>query len=142
MLRPRHSVRDSKEEHSFLPRPGPEPFLPAMSFRDLLKDPICRPEDVGQPIPPSPHAVSVSLPRWQDVVDYEEKKPGRWPGSPMAIPAFLFTGQYRSWPAKSAGIGLAFLSHPYPPQRVAQTSSTVPALGGRKLWPGGAFTLS
>ena len=28
---------------------------------------------VGQPIPPNvSHAVSVSLPRWQDIVDYEE----------------------------------------------------------------------
>lgn len=28
---------------------------------------------VGMPIPPDePHAVSVSLPHWQDIVDYEE----------------------------------------------------------------------
>ncbi len=89
MLRPRHSVHDSKEEPSFLSRPGPEPFLPAMSFRDLLKDPICRPEDVGQPIPPSPHAVSVSLPRWQDVVDYEEKKPGAMARLTNGYPRFF-----------------------------------------------------
>lgn len=30
---------------------------------------------MGQPIPASVHAVSVALPRWQDVVGYEEKKP-------------------------------------------------------------------
>src|SRR5689334_21340122 len=35
----------------------------------------CRPEDLGRPIPASAHAVSVALPRWQDVVGYEEKKP-------------------------------------------------------------------
>src|SRR6516165_4000129 len=36
---------------------------------------LWRPEDLGRPIPASPHAVSVALPRWQDVVGYEEKKP-------------------------------------------------------------------
>ncbi|MFH1532240.1 MAG: PLP-dependent transferase [Pseudomonadota bacterium] len=30
---------------------------------------------LGHPIPDSPHAVSVSLPRWQDVIDYEEGRP-------------------------------------------------------------------
>jgi cystathionine gamma-synthase len=30
---------------------------------------------LGQPIPPSTHAVSVALPRWEHVVGYEEKKP-------------------------------------------------------------------
>lgn len=30
---------------------------------------------LGHPIPNSPHAVSVSLPRWQDVIGYEEKAP-------------------------------------------------------------------
>ena len=44
-------------------------------MRDLLTDPISRPDELGSPIPPSPHAVSVALPRWQDVVDYEEDKP-------------------------------------------------------------------
>src|SRR5512132_3308117 len=44
-------------------------------MRDLLTDPISRPEELGCPIPPSPHAVSVALPRWQDVVGYEENKP-------------------------------------------------------------------
>lgn len=30
---------------------------------------------LGEPIPNSPHAISVSMPRWDDVVGYEEKKP-------------------------------------------------------------------
>jgi cystathionine gamma-synthase len=46
-----------------------------MNARDLLKQPIWQGEELGQPIPGSPHAVSVALPRWQDVVGYEEKKP-------------------------------------------------------------------
>ncbi len=32
-------------------------------------------QDVGRPIPNSRHAVSMALPRWQDVVGYEEKWP-------------------------------------------------------------------
>ena len=46
-----------------------------MNERDLLREPICRAEELGQPIPDSVHAVSVALPRWQDVVGYEEKSP-------------------------------------------------------------------
>jgi len=40
---------------------------------DLLHHPVWRPEQLGQPIPDSLHAVSVALPRWRDVVGYEEK---------------------------------------------------------------------
>lgn len=46
-----------------------------MSAYDLLQRPLWRPEDLGRPIPPDPHAVSVALPRWEDVVGYEEKRP-------------------------------------------------------------------
>src|SRR5258707_13438650 len=42
---------------------------------DLLKQPVWEARDLGRPIPASTHAVSVALPRWQDVVGYEEKKP-------------------------------------------------------------------
>jgi len=41
----------------------------------LLEKPVWEPSDLGKPIPDSTHAVSVALPRWQDVVGYEEKKP-------------------------------------------------------------------
>jgi cystathionine gamma-synthase len=53
----------------------PVEALNRQPMRDLLTDPIYRAEELGSPIPPSPHAVSVALPRWQDVVDYEEKTP-------------------------------------------------------------------
>jgi cystathionine gamma-synthase len=46
-----------------------------MTVRDLLLNPIWRGDELGEPIPDSPHAVSVALPRWQDVVGYEEKWP-------------------------------------------------------------------
>lgn len=44
-----------------------------MSSDALLTNPTWRADQLGLPIPDSPHAVSMALPRWQDVVDYEEK---------------------------------------------------------------------
>jgi cystathionine gamma-synthase len=46
-----------------------------MKRRDMLRDPIWQASEVGAPIPDSRHAVSVALPRWEDVVAYEEKSP-------------------------------------------------------------------
>jgi cystathionine gamma-synthase len=46
-----------------------------MNSRDLLRDPVWKAEELGRPIPDSIHAVSMALPRWQDVVGYEERKP-------------------------------------------------------------------
>lgn len=43
--------------------------------RDLLKNPVWKGEELGHPLPESTHAVSAALPRWQDVVGYEEKQP-------------------------------------------------------------------
>jgi cystathionine gamma-synthase len=40
--------------------------------RDLLIDPVWEAASLGWPLPVETHAVSVSLPCWQDVVDYEE----------------------------------------------------------------------
>jgi cystathionine gamma-synthase len=46
-----------------------------MTGCDLLEKPLWEPQELGRPIPGSPHAVSVALPRWKDVVGYEEKNP-------------------------------------------------------------------
>lgn len=46
-----------------------------MTPRELQKNPIWQADKLGQPLPDSAHAVSVALPRWQDVVGYEEKRP-------------------------------------------------------------------
>jgi len=40
--------------------------------RDLLKNPLWKAEDLGAPLPDSPHAASVCLPTWADIVGYEE----------------------------------------------------------------------
>tara|TARA_B100002052_G_scaffold296700_1_gene325715 strand:+ start:1765 stop:3219 length:1455 start_codon:yes stop_codon:yes gene_type:complete len=46
-----------------------------VSPRDLLSDPCWQGQDLGHPLPDAPHAVSVALPRWQDVIAYEEQDP-------------------------------------------------------------------
>ncbi len=43
--------------------------------RDLLTHPAHRPEDLGVPLPDCEHAVSVALPTWRDIIDYEEEHP-------------------------------------------------------------------
>ena len=45
-----------------------------MSNRDLLTNPCWSKKDLGEALPDSIHAVSVALPTWEDVIDYEEKK--------------------------------------------------------------------
>lgn len=42
---------------------------------DLLKHPLCNPEDLGKAIPDNEFGVSVCLPLWRHVVGYEEKDP-------------------------------------------------------------------
>ena len=46
-----------------------------MTARNLFTEPAWEGAELGEPLPNSTHAVSVALPRWQDVVGYEEKTP-------------------------------------------------------------------
>ena len=46
-----------------------------MRSRDLLQDPCWQGSDLGHPLPDATHAVSVALPRWSDVIAYEEQDP-------------------------------------------------------------------
>ena len=46
-----------------------------MSSRDLLHNPCWQGKDLGHPLPDSTHAVSVALPRWRDVIAYEDNDP-------------------------------------------------------------------
>lgn len=41
-------------------------------MRELLQDPAWREEDLGIPLPESPHACAVCLPTWDSVIGYEE----------------------------------------------------------------------
>ena len=56
----------------------------------LHAHPLCRPEDLGYPIPGSPHAVSVCLPTWADIIGYEEKEPRVIDKMCTGYPRFFF----------------------------------------------------
>lgn len=43
-------------------------------MRNLLQDPAWREEDLGLPLPESPHACAVCLPTWDSVLGYEEER--------------------------------------------------------------------
>ncbi len=45
------------------------------AVRDVMLDPPWRGDELGHPLPDSPYAVSVALPRWSQVVGYEEGDP-------------------------------------------------------------------
>ncbi len=61
-----------------------------MIKRNLITNPCWSAKDLGQALPNSPHAVSVALPRWQDVIDYEEKKPSCIDSLKSIYPRFGF----------------------------------------------------
>ncbi len=94
-----------------------------MNDSDLLAHPLWEPSDLGRPLPASTHAVSVSLPRWEDVIGYEEKKPAVVARLQAGYPRFVvhtlvaavarrFSEQLECLPfpsAKTAGMALAFV---------------------------------
>jgi len=59
-------------------------------MRNLLTDPLWKPEDLGKPIPDSPYAVSVCLPCWADNVGYEEGEPRVVDRMQSGYPRFFF----------------------------------------------------
>jgi cystathionine gamma-synthase len=89
-----------------------------MNARDLLHQPVWQGEELGQPIPPGPHAVSVALPRWQDVVDYEEKKPAVMARLQGGYPRFVVQRLVEEL-ARRMGGGQPCL--PFPSARSAET---------------------
>ena len=58
--------------------------------RKLLREPLWREEDLGRPIPDSPHATSVALPLWKHVVGYEEGDPDVVKRMVCGYPRFVF----------------------------------------------------
>lgn len=80
----------------------------------------CRPEDLGRPIPASTHAVSVALPRWQDVVGYEEKKPEVIERLSSGYPRFVVHALVKEL-AQHLAAGRSCL--PFPSARVARLAA-------------------
>ena len=69
----------------------------------LYARPLWQAADLGRPIPDSPHAVSVALPRWQDVVDYEEHHPEIIAKLASGYPRFVIHPQVRIVAQRLAG---------------------------------------
>src|SRR6476660_8051009 len=69
---------------------------------------------LGQRIPPSPHAVSCSLPTMRDVRGYEEKNPETMRQLTSGYPRFVV--------------------HPFSRRLIEYYSNKTPALAGRTLW--------
>ena len=51
---------------------GPVQVMEGLAMRDLMVEPAWQEEDLGIPLPDSPHACSVCLPTWDSVIGYEE----------------------------------------------------------------------
>jgi cystathionine gamma-synthase len=56
----------------------------------LADHPLWQRDDLGKPLPPSPHAVSVALPLWEHVVGYEEGDEAVVNALQAGYPRFLF----------------------------------------------------
>lgn len=72
-----------------------------MSARDLLLDPLWRAEDLGHPIPDSPHATSVCLPLWRHAVGYEEGDPAILARLGCGYPRFVYHSRVRELCARA-----------------------------------------
>jgi cystathionine gamma-synthase len=88
-----------------------------MNARDLMQHPIWQAHEAGQPIPDSPHAVSVALPRWQDVVGYEEKSPEVMDRLQGGYPRFVIHPLVQALGRRIAGDQPCL---PFPSARVAE----------------------
>jgi cystathionine gamma-synthase len=91
-----------------------------MSANTLLTAPLWEGSSLGQPLPDSQHAVSVSLPRWQDVVGYEEKKPEVVEKMMLGYPRFVIHPLVKDL-AKRIGQGHSCL--PFPSLAVAKVGA-------------------
>ena len=84
---------------------------------DLSQRPLWRADDLGRAIPAPPHAVSVALPRWRDVVGYEEKKPEVINALASGYPRFFIHKEVQEL-ARQLGDGRPGL--PFPSRRAAR----------------------
>jgi len=57
--------------------------------RNLSTDPYWEPDHLGEPLPSSPHACSVSMPCWEHIVGYEEGDTDVWDALALGYPRFV-----------------------------------------------------
>jgi cystathionine gamma-synthase len=63
-----------------------------MALTDM---PLWRKEDLGKPLPDSPHAISVCIPRWSDVVGYKKGLREITDALACGYPRFIYHPFYR-----------------------------------------------
>ena len=73
-------------------------------------------QDLGRPIPDSVHAVSMSLPRWTDVVGYEEKTPAVMSRITSGYPRFVIHPLVQAMARQIGGL-------PFPSAHVAEMAA-------------------
>ena len=88
-----------------------------MSTRDLCQNPVWEGKELGRPIPESSHAISVALPRWQDVTGYEEGRPDVIEKLVTGYPRFVVHSFVRALAGRLSGEGACL---PFPSLRVAE----------------------
>ena len=100
---------------------------------DLLREPLWRPEDLGKPLPASPHANSVCLPTWQDVIGYEEVDPRVIDRLQTGYPRFFIHPVTERFFAECSRrfAGREEICHAYPTRATAQR-----ALESVRRWSG------
>jgi cystathionine gamma-synthase len=91
-----------------------------MTANNLLTEPLWEGSSLGKALPESVHAVSVSLPRWQDVVGYEEKKPEVVSKMALGYPRFVIHPLVRELAKQIAGDAPCL---PFPSARVAELAA-------------------
>ncbi|MEB3158361.1 MAG: PLP-dependent transferase [Synechococcus sp.] len=94
-----------------------------MSARDLLEEPCWQGSDLGHPLPDSTHAVSVALPRWRDVVAYEENDPSCRDRLRAVYPRFGFhplVAELARAALAATEMGTDSSAWPYPSETAAQ----------------------
>ena len=98
--------------------------------RDFLSDPLWRAEDMGKPVPDTPHAVSVTLPTWEQVVGYEECDPAVLGAMETGYPRFFVNRIVRELNSiateKFAGAGELAVISPTRPHRPARRAPSLP----------------
>ncbi len=94
--------------------------LAAMLASDLLQQPVWEADGLGRPLPHSTHGISVALPRWQDVIGYEEKKSEVVEKMSSGYPRFV-VHPLVSKLAKELGGGENAL--PFPSRRAAESAA-------------------